>query len=471
MTTPSRRAVTSTTRFGVLGPAVIRCGPVAAMCLCLAACATRADTDGSGAGRPQDLRATVHVSDTLRTVTLSQSLRDVATGLARADTLRPDLDLGGTPGTEFGYIADAAVMRDGTMAVLDRLNAEVWLFSASGQPIKRFGGKGNGPGELHSPVAIAALRHDWVVLDPRLRNTFTAYDSSGRYVTSFNAPVEGDWQLMEHFPFVTVSGIREGQEDLARRLVPYDDTTLIVQVEGDIGRAAIAGVAFPFDAPPVQLVRIDLHGRVLDTAAVMTGAPLGHELPYYEPFYAPHPIVATGAGWIATAQGDRAAIDVHFTDARTSTRVTWPAVRIAIGADERQAVMRHYVAVETKLSDQAARILASRTPKEEADVERQMMDVWPVAAEAPQVTTAFGAGECLWLAGWNPADALDGTASTWAVLDVRADSIVRVVRIPRPDSRVRAVSPAAAYSTYFDSLGVSHLERYPVGMPECGDGR
>jgi hypothetical protein len=381
--------------------------------------------------------------------------------------LRPDLDLGGTPGTEFGYIADAAVMRGGTMAVLDRLNAEVWLFSASGQPIKRFGGKGNGPGELHSPVAIAAVGHDWVVLEPRIRNTFTVYDSSGRYVTGFNAPLPGDWSVMGIGPAPAFPGINEGQENLADRLSAYDDTTIAAYVEDDATLAAVLGKEVPVDTPSVRIVRLGLHGQVLDTLAEMTGAPVVHRDTYYEPFYASRPVWGIGAGWITTTQGARAAIDVHFFDEGTATRIVWPAAHVAIDQDQRESTMRHFFAIQARGNAESARLMASHTPSEVAALEHQATQVWPFASEAPEITGAFSAGRCLWLAGWNSTDALDGTASTWVVLDLRTDSIVRVVRIPRPDSRVRVVSPTAVYTTYMDSLGVGHLERYPAPMPGC----
>jgi hypothetical protein len=403
----------------------------------------------------------------VRTIALSRSLYDVATDSAGVDVLHADLDLGAEPGTEFGYVSDVAVMDDGTMAVLDRTNAAVWLVAPTGQLVKRFAGKGNGPGELHSPIAIAAVGHRWVVQEPSVRRTFTVYDRDGQYITSFNAPLEGDWRSPALNPTLVISGVFEGQENLAGRLSAYDDGTVAVYVQDDALLASSQGRNFPFDTPPGRVVRLNLHGRILDTVAVLTGAPIVHRDVFYGPFYAARPVWAIGDGWTAVAHGDSAVVDVRVPGTDAATRITWPSIDIVIDDDLRFGAIKHYVALQMITSAQSARIVSRLSPKEVEATERKMADVWPVAAEAPQLMAALATGNCLWLAGWNPDDALDGTASTWAVIDMRRGAVERVVRIPRRDSRVRAVDATAVYTTYLDSLGVSHVERYHAAMPEC----
>lgn len=461
----SRRLAALSARCSRTTRGAARFAAVATIALCLVRCGARGES--TGAGDANALRATVSHDGDVRTIVLSRSLYDVATDSAGVDVLHADLDLGAEPGTEFGYVSDVAVMDDGTMAVLDRANAEVWLFASTGQLMRRFAGKGKGPGELRSPIAIAAVGHRWVVQEPSIRSTFTVYDRDGQYLTSFNAPLDGDWRSPALNPTLVISGVFEGQENLAGRLSAYDDSTIAVYVQDDALLASTQKKDFPFDAPPGRVVRVNLHGQILDTVAAMTGAPIVHRDVFYGPFYAARPVWAIGNGWTAVAQGDSAVVDVHSSAEGSATRITWPSIDIAIDDELRVGAIKHYVSLQMITSAQSAQIVSRLSPKEVEATERKMADVWPVATDAPQLTAALATGNCLWLAGWNPDDALDGTASTWAVVDLRRGAVERVVRIPRRDSRVRAVNATAVYTTYLDSLGVSHVERYPAAMPEC----
>lgn len=84
------------------------------------------------------------------------------------------------------------------------------------------------------------------------------------------------------------------------------------------------------------------------------------------------------------------------------------------------------------------------------------------------MTAAYGAGDCLWLAGFDPGDAPSGESLTWTTINVATGRIAAVVRIPRNASRVRDISPAAIFSSYLDSDGVWRLERYRVPKADCG---
>ena len=70
---------------------------------------------------------------------------------------------------EFGSIQSVAVHSDGSIFVLDALNSEVIAVSADGKLIRRFGSKGDGPGELRAPKSIAVARDTVFVLDRTLK--------------------------------------------------------------------------------------------------------------------------------------------------------------------------------------------------------------------------------------------------------------------------------------------------------------
>lgn len=55
----------------------------------------------------------------------------------------------------FGFVADLAVHRDGRIVVLDGQAQEVRVFSADGEHLRTFGGKGGGPGEFQAASGVA----------------------------------------------------------------------------------------------------------------------------------------------------------------------------------------------------------------------------------------------------------------------------------------------------------------------------
>ncbi|NNF27935.1 MAG: hypothetical protein HKN73_11990 [Gemmatimonadetes bacterium] len=103
--------------------------------------------------------------------------RGAAPAYAVFDTT-PELRLGslvGSAGDVFGRIEDVLVLRGGGLAVLDGLSAEVRFFDAQGRFEGSVGGKGDGPGEFQSPVALVELPGD----------TFAVFDPVPRRITRF----------------------------------------------------------------------------------------------------------------------------------------------------------------------------------------------------------------------------------------------------------------------------------------------
>jgi hypothetical protein len=62
---------------------------------------------------------------------------------------------GSPPESAFGMVGDVAMANDGQAFVLDALNREVGMFSASGARTALLGSRGPGPGEFMGPVALA----------------------------------------------------------------------------------------------------------------------------------------------------------------------------------------------------------------------------------------------------------------------------------------------------------------------------
>jgi hypothetical protein len=81
----------------------------------------------------------------------SHSLPDALRGREQPRLTVP----GVPPESAFGLVGDVAMAKDGRMFVLDVLNHQVGVFSASGERSALLGRRGAGPGEFIGPVALA----------------------------------------------------------------------------------------------------------------------------------------------------------------------------------------------------------------------------------------------------------------------------------------------------------------------------
>lgn len=82
----------------------------------------------------------------------------------------------------FGRIAGLELGSDGSIFVLDALNQRVSVFDSSGRPVRSFGRRGQGPGEMEDPVALFRGPADnlWIA-DARL-GRFTIFSRDGELV-------------------------------------------------------------------------------------------------------------------------------------------------------------------------------------------------------------------------------------------------------------------------------------------------
>lgn len=99
------------------------------------------------------------------------------------------IDGEGRPGqTGFGRIADLEIGVDGSVFVLDQMNRTVRVFDRQGTPLRTFGARGGGPGELEQPTALAwGPDGDLWVVDPG-NSRYTVFDTNGGLVGTYRSP-------------------------------------------------------------------------------------------------------------------------------------------------------------------------------------------------------------------------------------------------------------------------------------------
>jgi hypothetical protein len=82
----------------------------------------------------------------------------------------------------FGSIEGAGYTPDGNIAVLDRISADIRIFSPGGDHIQTIGGRGGGPGELRNPLGLFIFPDGRLgVMDP-WRSGIHTYTSTGEYI-------------------------------------------------------------------------------------------------------------------------------------------------------------------------------------------------------------------------------------------------------------------------------------------------
>ena len=103
-------------------------------------------------------------------------------GWSVSDT--PSVVIGRREGDErylFGRIGGAVVLRDGRIAVLDRLAAVIRVYSPEGTHIEDWGRTGEGPGEFTAAEGLFPYRGDSVLVSGSLARRFHIFDHAGRF--------------------------------------------------------------------------------------------------------------------------------------------------------------------------------------------------------------------------------------------------------------------------------------------------
>ena len=419
---------------------------------------------------------------------LSMSPTDIAQGGAVVRTLEPDLVIGsGDAG--FGHLADVTSYPDGRIAVVDRMESRISIYSRNGRELEHFGREGDGPGEFRSPFAITRFGDNLVISDFSPNKLLTVFSGS-HLVSTIQQPLKGDW-FRQPFrgPMQSLTEpYQSGPEDWTRRLFSFDDSTFVVLVREDEAILDSLDVDPESWRPTIRAIRISMHGEVLDTLFQLPGPHLAlNNLPirsretgkqiqrsrsfsYQEAVFSARPIGSAGSGWYAFTDGERAFVEIRDRKNDSIATIEWPPAHRAVTEDDRIAdvgwgreidFLTHNSPYEhwwRKLSKSAQR----------KDIKRTLW-ILPFAPVAPEVVAIYGAGRCLWLAGFNASDFADGTSRTLIGIDVVNRTLAGVVRLSGTRVRLRSVDTHAIYATTWGDDGEDILLRYPLDTTACQD--
>ncbi len=430
-------------------------------------------------GDPQEptvLEAARSDSNGVTVITLSTSLNELSGRPTGMVALAPSWILG-TAGPGFTDVADVTTFGD-TVAVLDRNDGAIHLFRSDGQAVeRRIGKRGGGPGELMIPWGMERVGQ-WFVVAQGVEggNTLTMFSPEDGSAVAVSPPVAGDWgQYLFRGPNVNLDvPTNAGIEDWARRLAPFDDSTLAVLVREKEG-VAEGGEALAPHAVHVIRVRLPLPGMVVDTLATLSAPPVELWRPaagrrpavFREPLYGPRPLWSVGDDWYALAEGDVPEVRVFRKDGEPFAVIRWPRADVPISKEDQLTAAAFTATYSIRSSEEVRRQLEGMSDAQREDANRLFLPLLSFAEAAPQITALYGAGECLWMSGFNPRDFLDGTSLTWVGMNVHTGQLFPPVRIPGTDVRVRHFDRHAVYTKEFTAEDVQTVVRYPFPAVEC----
>jgi hypothetical protein len=117
-----------------------------------------------------------------------------------------------------GRIAHFDVASNGLIYVLDRADFDVKVYDLTGRFVRKFGGRGGGPGELGRPIAIHVADSIVVVRDQA--NGSVEYSSNGRHLVTRGPgtlqrpglPLRYGFRLLVDPPLGGMAAILPGQD-------------------------------------------------------------------------------------------------------------------------------------------------------------------------------------------------------------------------------------------------------------------
>lgn len=109
-------------------------------------------------------------------------------------TLEPVVHIGpvdGDEATSFGRIVSLTMDEEENVYVLDGQAAEIRVFDRNGEYVRTIGGRGEGPGELSTPHALALDEEGGLWVADRGNQRVTVFARDGRVLRSFSSPLQG----------------------------------------------------------------------------------------------------------------------------------------------------------------------------------------------------------------------------------------------------------------------------------------
>ena len=188
-----------------------------------------------------------------------------------------------------------------------------------------------------------------------------------------------------------------------------------------------------------------------------------------QPLYSSRPVWTTGDGWYAIGHGDSTEVVVRANEGHEMLRIRMPRRRRAVTEEDRiEAADWRTAGFALTRSSYRERVREGRVEDRRRAREEVLGEVLIHNADSvPRVRGAYGAGRCLFLSGFRPADWYDGTSLTWVVIDVEEAVVLGTVRLrPPPDGSL----PEFPEFSQFGAAARDFDEEYAFTFRRMADG-
>lgn len=360
-------------------------------------------------------------------------------------------------------INDARQIDRNTIAVLDRVAAEVRLLSLPGLQVRAtFGGHGEAPGEFRGPEAIVGLAEHLVVWDPAV-SAFHIFDRSGRYQDREPQPEYGDLGVLR---------LREDQSAEDTRLrVRSVGSSVWLQIEDNELSAEGVRARGPVDVSREGAI-VRGSGDFLQFDTVLVFEAQTRTVPVRGPtmspgVLSPQPRWAVGERSLVFSQTDEAMVEVYDHESQLKAIVRWDPSRHTLGDEDRLAYAR--ALLRERPSDFPASWRGAW--QDEALLQRSAAAL-NMASHAPQLTGLEVSGSCLWIAELDLESSSTGAGSRWHVVDLRG-GVWESVRLAGSAPRLTTVTAehVLARDVEDDGRHVLSVYQVPVEMRTRCDSR
>jgi len=378
-----------------------------------------------------------------------------------------------------GHIADIEALPDGRAVLLLRDLREV-VVVRDGAVERRFGRRGNGPGEFQSPLAVESSDSGYAVLDT---DAVELFGVDGTSVGRVRLPWRPDWSL-QMFKMPNVfhrAPYQSGPEDMTRRLAQFGADYILLG--GERGVSAMPPLAEERQYLPLSILRLSSRTLAADSVGSVRGAgrslamvmvtdshgrPMTNiEQPVSEPLFGARPLVAGTSTWFAVFDPAHGRIEITARAGAARRVVMWPDAAVLLTDSARVK------AEEWQIKD-----LVAGAPREadarqwernarRATFAQKLRESQSIAMSdtlAP-VAAIFAAGNCLWLVGTDLRDFSDGTGHWGIAVNIETGAAQGPFRLARRGSELRDIGFGYAYATGRTNDGEFTVERTP--LPAC----
>lgn len=351
----------------------------------------------------------------------------------------------------------------GKLALLDRASGQIVLLDSSGSPILRLA-SADRVRSMSEVLGIAAFGDSLVTLRGGGPYPLELRDPRGALLRAGGWRIDNRWRrLLTDGPRWRFGGDNESLADPARYVRSAPGGSVVVAAEP---------MPNPRDHPDsgmVLLLRLSSDLQRVDTAvriAASSRVPaVGHGDREDGLMFGPRPIWDVGSTWIVSADG--VSPEARVTDSRQLHMIVrWPSLRPKVrGHDRKQAAL--WLADLSMRSDTLAQRNARRLTNSQMNatygrIERSLA----FASRASEVSSVLAVGTCALIGGWRPDENLDGSASSYVVIEVERGRVLGMIRLPTRGARVRATG-TSVHAAMVDSLGETFVESYRLPWPEC----